>query len=350
MILTKNILITVNSKNKEKIEKFLGRKVENKEELYLPVEFLSDKSTKLITIQCDYCGKVFERPWYSIKRGRHIIPKDACSECWMKKRDESNLKKYGAITPLLNNDVRNKAKQTLFDKYGAETFMGSKKGQELVRKIMIEKYGVEKPFQNKEIKNKAVQTIIERFGEKGPLGDKETRKKIIETNKKRYGTENPMQNEKIKQRLYNSNIEKYGVPYQVVAEDFKKKRATTCSEKYGNQKIGTSAQQSQLSEWYDCELNKLIGRYYADLFFDNLNIIIEYDGGGHNLSVKMGLSTQEEFDRKENIRLNYLLEQGYKVGRIYNPNDYIINEDYAEEIKNKIFDELKNKDYFIYKV
>lgn len=100
MILTKNILITVNSKNKEKIEKFLGRKVENKEELYLPVEFLSDSSTKLITIQCDYCGKVFERPWYSIKRGRHIIPKDACKECWMKKRDESNLKKIWSNNPF----------------------------------------------------------------------------------------------------------------------------------------------------------------------------------------------------------------------------------------------------------
>lgn len=69
-----------------------------------------------------------------------------------------------------------------------------------------------------------------------------------------------------------------------------------------------------------------------------------------NRNVKYYRLTQEEFEIKENNRKNYLLELGYKLGRISNPNDIKIDKDFALQIKQAIFDNLKDKNYFVYKV
>lgn len=47
------------------------------------------------------------------------------------------------------------------------------------------------------------------------------------------------------------------------------------------------------------------------MIIDN-NIICEYDGSGHNLSVKMEKLTQQEFDEKEYKRTSILLSKGFK--------------------------------------
>lgn len=59
---------------------------------------------------------------------------------------------------------------------------------------------------------------------------------------------------------------------------------------------------------------------YIDILLDN-NICIEYDGGGHNLSVKIGKISQEEFDIKESKRNSRLIENGYKILKIVNTKD-----------------------------
>ena len=350
MIITEYVSVKITASNYEHYKKILGDNIEKGQSYFVKPEQLVPKSVAIIKVKCDYCGAEFERPWYSILRGWKHIKKDACLNCCRKKQEETNIKVYGCKSSLMNKEVQKKAEKTLLEKYGAKTFMGSKKGQEIVAKTMMERYGVEKPFQNRQIKEKAVQTITEHFGEKGPLGDREVRKKIIATNREKYGVDNPMKTEEIKQRMYDSNMEKYGVPYQFIADDFREKRGKTCTERYDSQKIGVSVQQIELSEYYKCVMNQVVGRYYADLYFPDSKIIIEYDGGGHNLSVKIGQISEEEFQIKEQKRLNYLLKSGYKVGRIYNPNDYVINKEKAFEIKDKIFKELETKNYFVFNV
>lgn len=350
MILTECVYVKITARNYEHYKKFLGEDIQKGQSYLVKPEQLTSKSAIIIKVKCDYCGNEFERPWYSILRGWKYIKKDTCLNCTHKKQEETNMKVYGCKSSLMNKEVQKKTENTLLEKYGAKTFMGSKRGQEIVSKTMMERYGVEKPFQNKQIKERAVQTITERFGEKGPLGNKEIRKRIIETNQEKYGVDNPMKKEEIKQRMYDSNMEKYGVPYQFVADDFREKRGKTCIKRYDNQKIGVSTQQIELSKYYKCIINQVIGRYYADLYFPESKTIIEYDGGGHNLSVKIGQLSEEEFQEKEQKRLNYLLESGYKVGRIYNPDDRVINREKALEIKNKIFRELETKNYFVFNV
>lgn len=51
-------------------------------------------------------------------------------------------------------------------------------------------------------------------------------------------------------------------------------------------------------------------------FFEDEKIFFEYDGGGHNLRVKFGEITQEEFNRRERERTSFLKKRGLKEFRI----------------------------------
>lgn len=95
--------------------------------------------------------------------------------------------------------------------------------------------------------------------------------------------------------------------------------------------VKTSRGQRYLADIFQGELNKLIGYYFADIVIDN-RIIIEYDGGGHDLQVKMGTKTQEEFDKNERIREQYLINKGYKILRFVSESDYFPEESKLIEI------------------
>lgn len=60
------------------------------------------------------------------------------------------------------------------------------------------------------------------------------------------------------------------------------------------------------------ELNGYISYYPVDLLFEEDKIYLEYNGTGHNLSVKMGKISKEEQDKKEIKRYYFLKDKGYK--------------------------------------
>ena len=68
------------------------------------------------------------------------------------------------------------------------------------------------------------------------------------------------------------------------------------------------------------------------------------------MSVIFGNTTREDFERKEETRQFTLIDNGYKVGRIVNSKDRIVSDDEYINIKNIIFEELNNKDLFIYTI
>ena len=64
-------------------------------------------------------------------------------------------------------------------------------------------------------------------------------------------------------------------------------------------------------------------QYNLDIYLCNEKIDIEYNGSGHDLSVKLGTFTQEEFNRKEIIRNSYLKNANMKRITITSSQDYI---------------------------
>lgn len=109
------------------------------------------------------------------------------------------------------------------------------------------------------------------------------------------GVEYPFQNSEILQKTIDLQINKYGT--------------------FGR-KINTSKQQIYINNLYNGKLNYRIGNYCVDILLDS-NVICEYDGLGHNMMVKLGKLTEEEFVEKEKERSNYLQKLGYKEFSYY---------------------------------
>lgn len=108
-------------------------------------------------------------------------------------------------------------------------------------------------------------------------------------------------------------------------------------EEMQNGEVPCSVGQQYLANMLNGRVNESVDWYYPDIIIGD-NIIVEYDGGGHNLSVKMGQITQEEFDKRERRRSVHLFSKGYKILRVVSEYDYFpVDEKLTEEtIKNYI--------------
>ena len=71
---------------------------------------------------------------YSIKKDASLINK---------KRAETNVEKYGCVSPSQNEEVKNKAKKTNLEKYGFENPMRNQEVKDRLKATNIEKYGVD---------------------------------------------------------------------------------------------------------------------------------------------------------------------------------------------------------------
>lgn len=74
----------------------------------------------------------------------------------------------------------------------------------------------------------------------------------------------------------------------------------------------------------------------------------EYDGGGHRLNVRLGQSTQEDFDKREKQRYHILKRNGLKVFRIINEfnNEKLPNDEVLLAIKELALKYLSEKENY----
>jgi very-short-patch-repair endonuclease len=115
---------------------------------------------------------------------------------------------------------------------------------------------------------------------------------------------------------------------EITFSDFK--RGTRCSECSIQRRLKTkqiknnapvSIQQKYIHSLFGGELNYQEGKSSLDIAFPNEKIYVEYDGGGHDLSVKLKSKTQKEFDEKEKRRRYALYRRGWKEIRIISRTD-----------------------------
>lgn len=112
---------------------------------------------------------------------------------------------------------------------------------------------------------------------------------------------------------------KYGVTNAMQKDGFLRKQRESCKTSVNFQKknkysvncfkegIPVSMAQENLAKCLsDFQLNYPFGRYYIDLC--NGKVAIEYDGSGHDLSVRVGKISLEDFKRKEETRRDFIRE------------------------------------------
>lgn len=264
------------------------------------VQDLPIGSHTIIETLCDYCNSSkVTKEWKRYIRDivNSVVKKDCCTSCQPIKTKECNLIKYGVESKTELKETQDKIKKTMIDKYGVDHNMKNKEIRDKTVNTYIKKYGVDNPMKNREIINKSNESKIKRFGSTNPFTHEEVMDKAKKTNLKKYGTEWHMQNDEV---MIKSKTSMY------------RNGTTPCSR-----------QQQYLYELLGGKLNFPISRASLDIAFPDEKIYIEYDGNGHNLSVKLGNVTEEEFKTKEIKRYLFLKSMGWKQIKIVSPVDYL---------------------------
>lgn len=308
------------------------------------VEDLNPNSIAKVKVICDYCKEEISKSYadYNVQREKSPIKKDCCNKCKPLKYKESNLLVYGVESTSQLKEVRDKVKNTMVKRFGVENPMHNKELQDKQKKTLMNNYGVEVPLKNRVILQKLKDTVLERYGFEYVGQVPEFKQQMINTTMERYGVENYTQTEEYLEKTIQTNRIKYGVDWQQQNTEVRAKEVATCQERYGvdnvfqdknvKQKtketlilkygvvhpmhsqeikekfmqsmfrsgnISCSIQQFYLNEIIGGQINYLVGTIPLDIALIEEHIYIEYDGGGHDLGVKLNQITLDDFNEKE---------------------------------------------------
>lgn len=248
-----------------------------------------------IQVQCDYCNTFFLKQRNTIKNLNDTI---ACAHCSVYKGRQTNLQKYGVEYTTQSENMKEKSKQTFLQNFGVDNPNKAPCIKQKKAKTNLERYGNECSM-NGITKEKIKQNNLQIYGVEHYSQTDEFKNKFKETSLERYGTENPMQNDTIKEKSMKN----------------KKNKNRTYSK-----------QQKYLNNLLNGEINKYLCGYYADIYLQQYNIIIEYDGSGHWYGVKHYQITLEEFTKLEQQREDKIIENGYKIIRFISKKDKLPND------------------------
>lgn len=249
---------------------------------------LTPKNDRRINIICDYCGIEFDRRFadHTFIMSKDIIDnKDSCIGCRQLKQDQSFFDKHGVKNPFELESTKVKIKES-----------------------NLEKYGVENPMYSDEVKDKLKQSCMDK-----------------------YGVDNPSKSEEVKQKIVDTMQERFGVDNIMELEEYRMKIANTLSK---NNSVATSKQQIYLHNLFGGTLNYSEYTPILDIAFPEINTYLEYNGGGHNLRVKLGQMTKEEFRNKELRRYHYLKEKGWSAIFIDSDTDLLPSDEILLELLN----------------
>lgn len=308
------------------------------------VHDLLNGSRLLVDCSCDYCNKIIKVKYKKVIEVLNSDnPKICCMDCRPEKAKENQLRLYGVEHCMQRQEVkdkfvetnrkrlgvdypsqspivREKIKQSIQDKYGVDNVSQAEWVKEKKKASTKEHYGVEYYCQSEEGKNAIKQTNLKKYGVGCGLQSKEIRDKGIQTCLEKYGVRHPMQNEEILHRAQKTFNERYGDNNPRYTKEAKQKKINTL---YNNQTVACSTQQKYIGELYNMKLNYPLVYWNVDMFDEDNNLYVEFDGSGHLLCIDLGSISEEEFNRREIKRSYALKNRGYKQMRIISRHDYL---------------------------
>lgn len=243
--------------------------------------------------------------------------KNACKQCNNVNVKKTNLTKYGVANVFQLDSIKEKSKQTIKMRYGVEYISQSKEIQERIKENNLKKYGVTNTSKLDFIKEKVKQSNLEKFGVSYPMQLSEFQERVKETDIKKYGVHHTQSPDVISKRK-KTNLERYGVEFPIQNKDILNKSIAT---RYQHGNFTCSKQQYKLYENIGGELNYPFKQFVIDVAFPKDKIAVEWDGSGHDMSVRMGYITEQEFIRNENYRNKILLKNDWRIIRFVTKKD-----------------------------
>ena len=130
--------------------------------------------------------------------------KDEYAQCLKDKTAQTNMARYGGVSPMASSEVRERIKTTMLDRYGVVNASSLPEVQERRRRTVRERYGVDSVLSDPALRERARQTIREV-----------------------YGVDNVSQSEVIKARKRESSMRRYGVPSTALDPDVRRRQLET---------------------------------------------------------------------------------------------------------------------------
>lgn len=176
------------------------------------VREISESKSKKMKAQSSITSK-------SIKKYRESLAKEE-KEIINKKRDETNLKKYGFKNVSQVDSIKEKIKDTNLNRYGGYTYQS----EVLMDKVIstnLKRYGVTYSLSSNFIRDKIKITNLERYGFDYASKSKIVKCKSAKTNLERYGVENIMFLPSVVKNLNDRFYEKYNTNSYFKTDEFK---------------------------------------------------------------------------------------------------------------------------------
>jgi hypothetical protein len=124
----------------------------------IKIKDLNKGSSSKIKCKCCYCEEIKESIYKNYIQQTKDLDKYACSKCSHIKRVETVREVYGVDYTLQVEEYKKKKEKTNLKKYGSITPLGNVNIKEKIKKVNLEKWGFENPFQSELIKEKIKKT------------------------------------------------------------------------------------------------------------------------------------------------------------------------------------------------
>lgn len=328
VLLSKKVFIKWNPRYKRYYEDLGYIFTKNNDEFEVTIEHLLSKSNVLVEVKCDYqedgCKDIYYKKYSDYKKNNinSTINKDCCKNpmCMKIKRKESLLEQYDVENANQIESAKEKRIKTCFEKYGSSSPLGNKDIWRKINNTNLERFGVDHISKSEKIKSKKASTFMKRFGVDNPLKSEKVQEKLRNTNMERYGTPYYTQTDEYRNKTRETNLSKYGAEWSLSSPIVRNKILNSL---YSNGTAPASIQQKYINNLIGGELNYPVGRSFLDISYPKEMIYIEYDGGGHWLSVDFKNESVEDFNSRNTRRWFYLYSLGWREIRIISRKDLI---------------------------
>lgn len=384
-VITKEVEVVWSSKNKRHYEE-MGYKYNGMRNKFMcKVEDLIKKSNSVINFTCDVCGDSFSQCYgnrMSLKEDIINNNDILCIKCLRKRLDETRKKipdseKYNIEKLHTNQQMSLMDISNLYGvKYGTVELFFRRHGIKVLSNVdlideglVLELYSKGMPLRTLAKKMKTRDENIKNILNKNNIHIRSYTEQTQTSNwqsKNRsfYVDYDTLYDLYITKELssleigemYECNhqsvlklLGKYKIPKRDSNEMFKTNRIQTkcrlAMSKNGN--TPCSNQQRYLHNLYGGELNYPVGISTLDIAFPDSKMYVEYDGGGHDLGVKLGHISKENFEKREIRRNIFFKNRGWVCMRIISTNDKLPCEDILKEMFEIAKEWLKDNHSFI---
>ena len=219
---------------------------------------------------------------------------------------ETNIKRYGGISPMHSMDVLKKLKNTMLERYGVDNPSYITDVLEKRKETNMRHRGVACPFQSDEVREKIRNTCLKRYGGVNGSCSEQWREKTKRTCLEKYGVEHALQSKEVRDKGKQTCLDRYGVEYAQQSTMVRNKVRNTFLTKYGVENY------SQTSEFHKKAHKRYSNPKYPDMTFGSSWEFLVYD---------FLLENRIDFEYQPAISLPYDYEGTHHT---YHP-DFLVN-------------------------